>query len=402
MIERGQPVARILPAISAIAAGAWDACANPAGRPLDPFLSHAFLLALEESRSVAPRTGWQPRHIVIEDASGSLRAAMPCYLKSHSRGEYIFDHGWAEAYERAGGRYYPKLLSGVPFTPVTGRRFLSPSATDDPGARTMLLSAAIQLCEQHGISSFHANFLTRQEWEGCGALGLLQRTDQQFHWHNAGYSSFDDFLATLASRKRKALRKEREAVRAAGLTITWHTGGGITEDHWDAFFTFYQDTGSRKWGSPYLNREFFSLIGTSMADRLLLVLARRAGRPIAGALNLIGGDTLYGRYWGCTEHHPFLHFELCYYQAIDFAIAHRLAVVEAGAQGEHKLARGYLPTTTYSAHWIADPGFRRAVADYLERERAYVAEMGEALASQAPYRRGPAEGESGDQDDPDA
>jgi len=355
----------------------------------NPFLSHAFLEALESSGCATNSTGWLPRHMLLEEAGGTVLGAVPAYLKSHSQGEYVFDHGWADAFYRAGGDYYPKLQVSVPFTPATGRRFLTgPSVNREAGLQA-LAAGLVQVCRRTGASSVHATFLTRPEWDNLGELGYLRRTDQQFHWENHGYDSFDAFLADLASRKRKAIRKERrEALCAEGIEVEWVTGPDLTEAHWDAFFRFYMDTGSRKWGRPYLNRKFFSLINERLAERTLLVLARRNGRYIAGALNFIGSDTLFGRHWGCTEHHPFLHFELCYYQAIDFAIAKGLKRVEAGAQGAHKLARGYLPTTTYSAHWIAHEGLHDAVADFLEHERLAVERENEALADHAPFRKG--------------
>jgi len=345
------------------------------------------LRALEESGSASRHTGWLPQHLLFEDGAGALLACMPCYLKAHSQGEYVFDHGWAEAYERAGGHYYPKLQVSVPFTPVTGRRLLIRRGVDRTECETILLQAGATLVNELGVSSLHMTFLTRDEWELAGQIGFLKRTDQQFHWRNEGYGRFEDFLDALTSRKRKAIRKERREALGDGIEIEWVTGRDLTEAHWDAFFAFYQETGSRKWGSPYLNRRCFSLIGETLADRVLLIMAMRAGRYVAGALNFIGGDTLYGRYWGGIEHHPLLHFEVCYYQAIDFAIAHKLACVEAGAQGAHKLTRGYLPVETYSAHFIADPGLRRAVADYLRRERHAVAREVALLAEESPYRR---------------
>ncbi|TDT99479.1 hypothetical protein DFO45_1188 [Azorhizobium sp. AG788] len=381
---------RILPALSEIPAADWDACAaGGAARP-EPFVSHAFLQALEEAGCARARTGWQPQHLVLDGPDDRPVAVAPAYLKSHSRGEYVFDHGWAEAYESAGGRYYPKVQAAVPFTPATGRRLLVRRDGDEGALRETLGVGLVQLAKLRNASSVHVTFATEEEWEALAALGFLKRTDQQFHWVNEGYSSYDDFLEALASRKRKALRKERREALANGIEIEWLTGKDITEAAWDAFFAFYMDTGSRKWGSPYLNRAFFSLLGQRMADACLLVMAKRAGRYVAGALNLIGTDRLYGRYWGCIEHHPYLHFEVCYHQAVDFAIARGLKVVEAGAQGEHKLARGYLPRTTYSAHWIADAGLRRAVANYLERERAYVAQANEDLSALGPFRRGSA------------
>ncbi len=381
--EAERPKLRVAPRIAELPADAWDACA---GRD-NPFISHAFLSALEESGSATRKTGWLPHHLLLEDASGALLGAMPCYLKSHSQGEYVFDHGWADAYERAGGRYYPKLQAAVPFTPVPGSLILVTPGEGETERKALLLGAAIEVTGRLGVSGLHITFLTREEWELAGELGLLKRTDQQFHWRNDGYASFEDFLAALASRKRKAVKKERREALSGGIAIEWVTGSDITEAHLDAFFDFYMDTGSRKWGSPYLNRLCFSLFRESMADKMLLVLAKRAGRYIAGALNFIGTDTLYGRYWGAIEHHPFLHFEVCYYQAIDFALEHKLARVEAGAQGEHKLARGYLPTETYSAHYIADPALRRAIADYLKRERLAVAHEIAILADAAPFRR---------------
>ncbi len=358
----------------------------PEDEPLNPFTTHAFLSALERSQSAVARTGWQPQHLLVETAAGVPRAVAPCYLKSHSRGEYVFDHGWAEAFERAGGRYYPKLQVCVPFTPVTGRRLLV-ATEGDTQARDALVSGLVELCRLREASSVHLTFLTADECKSLGALGFLMRTDRQFHWSNEEYGSFDDFLSALSARKRKMIARERREALAPGIEIDWLTGTDLTEAVWDAFFAFYIDTGSRKWGRPYLTRAFFSMIGESMADRILLVMARRGGRYIAGAINFIGDAALYGRHWGALEQHPFLHFELCYYQAIAFAITRGLRRVEAGAQGEHKLSRGYLPSATHSAHYIADPGLRRAVASYLERERAYVAAVGEELAEHGPFRR---------------
>jgi predicted N-acyltransferase len=369
-----------------VAAADWDRCANPRPLPHDPFVSHAFLKALEDAETVTRRTGWVPQHLLLEQG-GRLTGAMPLYVKGHSKGEYIFDYGWAEAYERAGGSYYPKLQCAVPFTPVPGRRLLVEPGEGAADRERILLAGAIEVAKRGGMSSLHVTFCSEGEWTRAGEAGFLQRTDKQFHWHNDGYGTFDDFLASLASRKRKAIKKERMGALEGGIVIERVTGAAITEAHWDAFFKFYMDTGGRKWGRPYLNRKFFSLLGAAMADRCLLVMARRGGRYVAGALNLIGGDCLYGRYWGTTEHLPFLHFEVCYYQAIEFAIEHRLPRVEAGAQGEHKLARGYMPTPTYSVHWIADPGFRKAVARYLDDERRYMAEQREALAEYGPYKR---------------
>lgn len=375
--------------VAEIAAQDWDACASPgAGRPPDPFTTHRFLAALENSRSVGAGTGWQPRPIVARKG-GAVIAVAPVYAKSHSQGEYIFDHGWADAFERAGGRYYPKLQCAVPFTPVTGRRLLTRPGHEAEG-RAALLQGMVRIAEQAGLSSAHMTFCTGDEAAEATRQGWLSRLTQQFHWVNNGYRSYDDFLAALSSRKRKALRKERERAQAFGGTIRALTGDEIQPRHWDAFWTFYQDTGSRKWGRPYLTRAFFDALHQMRGD-VLLVLAERDGHPVAGALNLIGRDALFGRYWGCTEDHPCLHFELCYHQAIDWAIAQGLSRVEAGAQGEHKLARGYLPVPIHSAHWIAHPGLRDAVARYLRAERAATDEEIEVLTTYGPFRSGRAD-----------
>ena len=400
---------RIAQSLAEVPAAAWDACASAAKTPAppvklehednlspqlstrgqvdNPFISHDFLSSLEASLSVGARTGWQPRHLLAEDAQGTLVGAAPCYVKSHSRGEYVFDAGWAEAYERAGGDYYPKLQVAVPFTPVTGPRLLARPGPLAEAVRGALGDALAEITTASNLSSGHVTFLTEPEWDLLGKRGFLQRTDQQFHWENAGYATFEAFLAALSSRRRKTIRRERKDALAPGIEVAWLTGSDLTEAIWDAFFAFYMDTGSRKWGRPYLTRDFFSIVAEKMRSRILLVMAKRAGRWIAGAINFIGHDTLYGRNWGAAEHHPFLHFELCYYQAIDYAIANKLNRVEAGAQGEHKLARGYLPYTTYSAHFIADPALRRAVAEYLARERAYVQAAAEELAAAAPFRK---------------
>jgi predicted N-acyltransferase len=401
-----------LPSVSQIPAEEWDACANPAPEPsslngldtlassgtagncridstsrYNPFVSHAFLSALEKSGSACARTGWGPRHLVAK-LDGAIAGIVPCYLKSHSQGEYVFDRGWADAYERAGGRYYPKLQASVPFTPATGPRLLVRDGVDQERIAEALAAGLMALCDATEASSVHVTFARESEWKFLAGHGFLQRTDQQFHWHNQGYASFDDFLATLNSRHRKAIKRERrEALAADGISIHPLTGSDITEDAWDAFFDFYMETGSRKWGRPYLTRAFFSLVGESMANDVLLVMVKRNGRWIAGAINFIGSDTLFGRNWGAIEHHPFLHFEVCYYQAIDFAIKRGLKTVEAGAQGEHKIARGYLPQTTYSAHFIADPDLRRAIEEYLRRERAYVAEAARELTEAGPFRK---------------
>jgi hypothetical protein len=365
-----------------IPAPEWDALACPEpGRPHDPFTTHRFLSALDRSGSTGKGTGWQTRPLVLRE-QGRLVAAMPLYVKSHSQGEYIFDHGWAEALERAGGSYYPKLQSAVPFTPATGRRFLGA-----PDYRTALMETAIDLTRGNGLSSLHVTFCTKEEALALTGLdGTLHRITQQYHWENPGYTSFDAFLAELSSRKRKMIRKERETARSHGLTIRALTGDDITPDHWAAMWAFYQDTGSRKWGRPYLTREFFDELHATMRDDVLLVLAYDGRRPVAGALNFIGRQTLYGRYWGCVAEYPCLHFELCYYQAMDYAITHGLRV-EAGAQGEHKLARGYLPAEIHSLHWIENPSFRAAVARYLAEERRAVGEEIEVLTSYGPFRK---------------
>ncbi len=381
-----QATFRVLSSLGDIARDDWDACANPPGEPYNPFLAHDFLWSLEESGAATRKTGWLGQHLLLDGADGRPAAVMPCYLKSHSMGEYVFDHGWAEAYERAGGRYYPKLQAAVPFTPVTGRRLLVRPGEDAGRNRALLAAAGATLTAKIGASSLHVTFARQDEQKLLAEYGFLPRTDRQFHFVNEGYRDFDDFLDALASRKRKAIRRERRDALAGGLEIVHLTGADITEEAWDSFFHFYMDTGSRKWGRPYLNRRFFSLIGSRMAEHILLIFAMRHGKPIAGALNFIGSDTLYGRYWGTTADQPFLHFEICYYQAIEWGIVHRLKLVEAGAQGEHKLTRGYRPVTTWSAHWIRDPGFRDAVADYLAHERHQVAQDQEMLAEYLPFR----------------
>lgn len=390
--EPGTPAARtaeartvkVFNSIQDVAAAAWDACAGGD----DPFLSHAFLAALEDSGSVTPRTGWMPHHLAVMDDDGeTIIACAPLYLKNHSYGEFVFDWGWADAYERAGGRYYPKLQAAVPFTPVTGRRLLlAPGAP--PETADLLANAMIQLAQQLKASSVHVTFPTESEWERLGRLGMLTRTGSQYHWQNQGYGCFDDFLAQLSSRKRKAIRKERAAVAAQDVVVSTLSGGDIEERHWDAFYGFYRNTSERKWGNAYLNRAFFLRLGEVMADRVVLVMAEDGqGRPVGGALNLMGGDTLFGRYWGCQEQYRFLHFEACYYRAMDFAIARGLRRVEAGAQGEHKIQRGYLPTPTYSAHWIADPRFREAVDRFLASERVAVDHEIKMLSEDSPFRK---------------
>ncbi len=387
-MDQAQIEIQVLGSIAQINARDWDACACPEaedGAPMDPFTTHRFLLALEDSGSVGRGTGWQPQYLTAY-LDGQLVACAPLYGKTHSQGEYIFDHNWAHALESAGGRYYPKLQIAVPFTPATGRRFLT-----RPGYREIGMSAlvqgAVQLAANSELSSLHATFCTEEEAEAGEAMGLMVRATQQFHWLNNGYSDFDDFLASLSSRKRKNIRKERQQANAFGGEIHVLTGDALEPEHWDAFWQFYQDTGARKWGTPYLTRAFFDCVQDTMRDDVVLVLAERNGRYVAGALNFIGRETLFGRYWGCLEHHSCLHFELCYYRAIDFAIEHGLTRVEAGAQGEHKLARGYLPTQTHSLHWIGHPGFAEAVERFLKAERAAVEEDIEILTAYGPFKK---------------
>ncbi len=376
------------PEIAGIGQTDWDACACPedlSGRPADPFTTYRFLSALEVSGSVGTGSGWQPRYLSAKQ-NGAVIAVAPLYAKGHSQGEYIFDHNWAHAWERAGGRYYPKLQMAVPFTPATGRRLLARPGHEATGMAA-LVQGAIEVASENKLSSLHITFCTQAEAIAGRAMGLLPRITQQFHWHNAGYADFDAFLASLSSRKRKNIRRERAEAQGFGGQIVALTGDAIEPHHWDAFWRFYQDTGARKWGTPYLTRKFFDIAQDRLRDDMLLVLAVRDGTPVAGALNFIGRDALYGRYWGSTEHHPCLHFELCYYRAIDFAIAQGLARVEAGAQGEHKLARGYLPAATHSLHWLADAGFSRAVADYLDAETRAVGEDIEVMTRYGPFKR---------------
>lgn len=353
----------------------------------NPFISYDFLTALEESACAVSKTGWQGCHLRLEGADGKLVGAVPCYAKPHSQGEYVFDHGWADALERAGGNYYPKLQSSVPFTPVTGPRLLVRQDADSASVKATLASGLRSATNRLGVSSAHVTFAEEADVAALTSAGFLERVDQQFHFFNRGYGSYDDFLADLSSRKRKALKKERREALSAGITVEWLTGTDITEEAWDSFFRFYMDTGGRKWGRPYLNRRFFALIGERMANDILLVMAKRDGRYIAGAINFIGSDRLYGRNWGCIEDHPFLHFEICYHQAIDFAISRKLAVVEAGAQGEHKLSRGYVPVPMHSAHFVRHPGLRRAVADYLIRERQEAEAVSAYYSEHTPFRK---------------
>ncbi len=379
----------VLGTLADIAPEIWDACASPetgdGGRPIDPFTTHRFLKALEDSGSVGHGTGWQPQYLVARQA-GEVIAVAPLYAKGHSQGEYIFDHNWAHAWERAGGRYYPKLQLAVPFTPATGRRFLTRPGFEDRGLQA-LVHGALHIGMENQLSSLHATFCTEEEAGRGAEMGLLHRVTQQYHWANGGYSAFDAFLGQLSSRKRKTIRKERHTAQCFGGDIIQLTGDAIEPEHWDAFWHFYQDTGARKWGTPYLTRAFFDIAQAELRDEILLVLALRDDQPVAGALNFIGRDTLFGRYWGAIEHHPCLHFELCYYQAIDYAIAKGMTSVEAGAQGEHKLARGYLPVECHSLHWIADDGFSNAVSEYLEAERKAVEDDIEVLTSYGPFRK---------------
>lgn len=380
--------ARIVPGIADVGEAAWQACAGRPERPANPFVSFHFLHALEDAGCVGPaETGWLPQHLALETGAGDVVAVAPTYVKLHSRGEYVFDHAWADAAHRAGLSYYPKLQVAVPFTPVPGPRLLVRGDQDEADTQKMLASALISLSDRIDASSVHLTFLDKPSWEHLGTLGFLQRIDQQFHWQNENYASFDDFLDALSSRKRKTIRKERRQARESGLTFRTLRGREIQTSDWDLFYTFYLDTGARKWGDPYLNRDFFELLGEVIPDACVLMLAYDDASPVAGALHLIGGDCLYGRYWGASAYHPCLHFELCYYQAMDFAIEHGLQRLEAGAQGEHKLLRGYLPTPTYSAHWIANPDLRRAIARHLDLERRDVAQSIDVLTTFAPYKK---------------
>lgn len=376
--------ARTVSSLSEVNAGEWNACAGTD----NPFLTHAFLHALEESGSCRAETGWLPQHVLLEGKGSALVGAMPMYVKGHSQGEYVFDHNWAHAYENAGGRYYPKLQVSVPFTPATGPRLLVPPGPGKERNQRLLIQAATQIADKLGVSSLHVTFPTESEWKLMGGTGLLQRTGEQFHWENAGYENFNEFLENLTSRKRKSIRKERARAIAEGVKIETLTGTDLKEEHWAAFFAFYTDTGNRKWGIPYLTRTFFDLIHHTMRDKIALVMCQRNGRYIAGALNFIGADTLFGRHWGCIEEHDCLHFEACYYRAIDFAIERGLQHVEAGAQGAHKVHRGYLPRLTYSAHWIRDENFRRAVETYLTQERDEIESHVDAIEfNYSPFRQ---------------
>ncbi len=396
MAEPRSVTIRVAESADDVGEESWNAVANPSsdftkGYDYNPFLDFGFFSCLERSDSASRESGWMPQHLVMEedqDGRSEITGILPCYLKNHSQGEYVFDHGWADAYERAGGRYYPKLQATVPFTPATGRRLLVGNGPSADKRRLMLAGGLQEICERLGVSSAHITFMTEHEWDLLGEQNFLRRTDQQFHWLNDGYSNFDEFLTALSSRKRKNIRKERAAALVDnGITIEWLTGADLTEDVWDTFFRFYMDTGSRKWGRPYLTREFYSMIGKKIRTNIVLIMAKREGEYIAGAINFIGSHTLFGRHWGCIEDHPFLHFEVCYYQAIDYAIANKLDRVEAGAQGGHKLARGYMPQITHSAHFLPNPGFRQAVEDYLEHERFAVERESEAIARHGPFKK---------------
>lgn len=374
---------RIIDSITSISKDAWNTCATPKNGGLNPFTSHGFLSALEESGCASARTGWLPQHILLENEKGELLGALPLYLKSHSQGEYVFDQGWANAFEQAGGQYYPKLQSSIPFSPVTSPRLLATDLTH----KEILLKSAINLADKLQVSSLHFTFLEQDEVDVMTSHHLLHRKDQQYHWINNGYRSFNEFLEALSSRKRKNIQKERRGALESNIEVEWIRSSDITDDHWDHYYEFYLDTANRKWGRPYLNRDFFSHLGHNIPDNVLLMMAKRDGRYIAGALNLIGGDILYGRYWGATEYHKFLHFELCYYQAIEFAIENNMSKVEAGAQGDHKLSRGYVPIETNSMHWISNPSFRDAIQKYLAQETIAVGRDIEYLKELTPFKK---------------
>ena len=383
-----KPAVRVHRRVAEIGREGWEACTSNPEYASNPFIGYDFIDSLEQSGCAVAQTGWVPHHLAVEDEAGQVAGVMPLYLKSHSQGEYVFDHSWADAYQRAGGRYYPKLQCAAPFSPVTGPRMMVRADVDPVIAKRTLLGGAVSLCERLEASSVHVTFPSKADWDFLGGEGLLQRQDQQYHWHNNGYETFDDFLGALSSNRRKTIRRERRDAQA-GLEIVGLTGKDLTEEAWDAFYQFYEDTGARKWGRPYLNRPFFSMIGERMADQVLLIMAKRDGRYIAGALNLLGGDCIYGRNWGAVEDVPFLHFELCYYQAIEHAIRLGLPRVEAGAQGQHKIARGYLPAPVYSAHFIADPALREPVRRYLDQERAAVQNEMDWLSEEySPFKAG--------------
>ena len=377
---------KVFPDIREIGQSCWDKCAAPKGSTFDPFTSYSFLRALEESKSACSESGWSPCHLGLESSSGELLGIVPSYLKSHSQGEYVFDYAWADAFERAGGRYYPKLQISIPFTPATGRRLLVSDRVDSKGLETELAQGLLTLADRLKASSVHLTFLEKEQWQGLSKLGFLQRTHSQFHWENRDYRSFSEFLDSLASKKRKNIKRERKGAIDSGVVIDRITGKEILESHWDAFYKFYLDTANRKWGSAYLTREFFSMVGETMPEHILLIMCKKGGRYIAGAINFIGSECLYGRNWGCSEDYPYLHFEVCYYQAIDFAIENNLKRVEAGAQGAHKLARGYMPTHTYSSHWIANDSFSEAVSSYLDQERQHVDQEIDFVEKKGPFK----------------
>lgn len=377
---------KVFPDIREVGQSCWDKCAAPKGSTFDPFTSYSFLRALEESKSACSESGWSPCHLGLESSSGELLGIVPSYLKSHSQGEYVFDYAWADAFERAGGRYYPKLQISIPFTPATGRRLLVSDRVDSKGLETELAQGLLTLADRLKASSVHLTFLEKEQWQGLSKLGFLQRTHSQFHWENRDYRSFSEFLDSLASKKRKNIKRERKGAIDSGVVIERITGKEILESHWDAFYKFYLDTANRKWGSAYLTREFFSMVGETMPEHILLIMCKKGGRYIAGAINFIGSECLYGRNWGCSEDYPYLHFEVCYYQAIDFAIENNLKRVEAGAQGAHKLARGYLPTHTYSSHWIANDSFSEAVSSYLDQERQHVDQEIDFVEKKGPFK----------------
>jgi predicted N-acyltransferase len=379
-------VIKVFPDIREIGQSCWDKCAAPKGSTFDPFTSYSFLRALEESKSACSESGWSPCHLGLESSSGELLGIVPSYLKSHSQGEYVFDYAWADAFERAGGRYYPKLQISIPFTPATGRRLLVSDRVDSKGLETELAQGLLTLADRLKASSVHLTFLEKEQWQGLSKLGFLQRTHSQFHWENRDYRSFSEFLDSLASKKRKNIKRERKGAIDSGVVIERITGKEILESHWDAFYKFYLDTANRKWGSAYLTREFFSMVGETMPEHILLIMCKKGGRYIAGAINFIGSECLYGRNWGCSEDYPYLHFEVCYYQAIDFAIENNLKRVEAGAQGAHKLARGYMPTHTYSSHWIANDSFSEAVSSYLDQERQHVDQEIDFVEKKGPFK----------------
>ena len=377
---------KVFPDIREIGQSCWDKCAAPKGSTFDPFTSYSFLRALEESKSACSESGWSPCHLGLESSSGELLGIVPSYLKSHSQGEYVFDYAWADAFERAGGRYYPKLQISIPFTPATGRRLLVSDRVDSKGLETELAQGLLTLADRLKASSVHLTFLEKEQWQGLSKLGFLQRTHSQFHWENRDYRSFSEFLDSLASKKRKNIKRERKGAIDSGVVIERITGKEILESHWDAFYKFYLDTANRKWGSAYLTREFFSMVGETMPEHILLIMCKKGGRYIAGAINFIGSECLYGRNWGCSEDYPYLHFEVCYYQAIDFAIENNLKRVEAGAQGAHKLARGYMPTHTYSSHWIANDSFSEAISSYLDQERQHVDQEIDLVEKKGPFK----------------